>query len=88
MDTSFDDCSRELLSKVNAHGRAVYEQWRKRDGYQDVVRFVEGFTNRFIYTLSSADIQDAVERTGGCPLAAVIYDKGRYHIYNRRRHEH
>ncbi|MDQ2842662.1 MAG: hypothetical protein M3Y72_16795 [Acidobacteriota bacterium] len=64
MQTSFDDCRRELLSKANAHGQAAYEQWRNRNGYQKVVRFVEGFTHQFIYALSPADIQDTVTRTG------------------------
>lgn len=64
METSFDDCKRELLTKANAHGQAAYEQWRQRDGYQDVVRFVEVFTHRVIYTRSPADMQDAIERTG------------------------
>ena len=64
METSFDDCRLELLSKANTRGQAAYQQWRKRDGYQEVVRFVEGFTHRFIYTLAPADMHDAVERTG------------------------
>lgn len=29
-----------------------------------MVRFVEGFTHQFIYTLSPAEIQDAIKRTG------------------------
>jgi hypothetical protein len=64
METSFENCKTELLSKANTRGKAAYEQWRKRDGYQEVVRFVEGFTHRAIYTLTPADIQDAVKRTG------------------------
>jgi hypothetical protein len=60
METSFDDCRHEPLSKAETHGHAAYEQWRNRD----VVRFVERFTHRFIYTLSPTDVLDTAEHTG------------------------
>lgn len=67
---SFDDCSEELLAGANAHCLAAYRGWRSRPGYEDVVKFVEGFTHSYLFTIEPRDILDIVKRSSH-PLGEV-----------------
>lgn len=70
MQVSFADCKRELLERANANGRAAYNEWRQRPHWDEVVAFVEGFTHRRLFELTT-DMVRAVMENSTHPLSDV-----------------
>jgi hypothetical protein len=70
MQVSFADCKRELLGRANANGRTVYNEWRRRPHWDEVVAFVEGFTHRHLFELTP-DMLRAVMESSVHPLGDV-----------------
>ena len=64
MEISFEDCKLELLEAANAKCTAAYDEWRQRPGYEEVVKFVEGFTHRRLFDLSPIDIRKIMRHSG------------------------
>jgi hypothetical protein len=61
MQISFEDCKRELLEKPNRNGQAAYKEWRSRPGYDKLVEYVEGFTHRYLFTLSPEAVKKVMD---------------------------
>lgn len=78
---SFDDCRRELLTDANDRCLAAYRKWRSRPGYGEVVKFVEGFTHSFLFTIEPGDILDIAERSSP-PLGNVRKEEQLEYVEN------
>lgn len=63
MIVSFDDCYEELIRRGGPRTRYTYEQWTKRQGYQDVVKFVHDFQHQRIFELKPEDIKSTLSET-------------------------
>lgn len=64
-EISFTNCTEALLAakgKYRAHTALV--DWRNRPGYDEVVKFVEGFTHRHLFQISSSDVRETILRSG------------------------
>ena len=63
MEVSFADCKRELLKESNRKALAAYQAWRARRGWDEVITFVEGFTHRHLFELSSSKLRKVIDRS-------------------------
>ena len=66
-EVSFETCHRELIDNGGDEARRVYRAWRSRmeqqAPYQEVVSFVEGFTHRFLFTITQEMLESVVRRS-------------------------
>lgn len=66
-EVSFADCYRELVEAGGPHAQKLYAEWRHRmqdkPGYDQVVSFVEGFTHRFLFQITEANLDDVRSRS-------------------------
>jgi len=63
MIVGFKDCQSDLLERAGKPALAVYEQWRKRPGYEQVVSFVENFEHKALFEFTPTDMQNVMEET-------------------------
>ena len=63
---SFDDLHRELILSGGSKAQDAYADWRKRRtwrGYEKVIRFVEGFSHQFLYSITAETLDDVKKRS-------------------------
>lgn len=70
MQVPFEECKRELLDKANSQGKAAYNEWRQRPKGQEVVQFVEHFTHRQLFRLTSEYLRE-VMKASNHPLGNI-----------------
>lgn len=60
---TFNNCYDELVVRASPRGQSTYAEWVDRQGYEDVVKFVKEFSHSYLFTISSAEIENVISRS-------------------------
>jgi hypothetical protein len=60
---TFENCRNELLTYASPRGRAAFEQWENRPGYEAVVDFVKDFSHAHLYSVTSPEIAEVIRES-------------------------
>src|SRR4051812_27391999 len=63
MTVTFQDCQRDLLNRGGQPTIQVFDEWRNRPGYEEVVTFVMNFSHDYLFWVDHAEVVAVMSRS-------------------------